>query len=510
MMALCDGVTAFNCLSSVKMDWCIRVRVVRMWNINSNLDPEKIKEIELILLDSGGKKIQANVPSHCVYRLSNVFFEDGVYVIAYFRVIDNISFCMNPFKLVLCAGTTVITSKNVGIPHYSLTLFDAQKISNYQDGLHYLIDVIGVVTDVQSNPDSDVGAVKITLADKSGICVCFLYGDYADQFKDTLYHRKYELPVLVLQFVNIKVAQGLLDVIFVESVEHVTRVLLNPSIPEVEQFKIEMGYASGSNNLTMKEYYSGSDSCRELEFNGLYPHKTIYEFVHALEDGLFVLCPKVSVIFKVDQWFYPVCDCGNFLEYGAGSYYCVWCHHTVFSTASKCKFQMIVHDDTSAAVLPICYNLLQEIDPINDNGSSFVLSDDGEQVMSDKTVLMIMKKVRRVNVLSDDDVEVVHMTDAIDLIKKFHDVGSNFTPIKSIFETASTSLPYDLNGPGFVSPLPVCVNAGKTTLAEYGVEGIVDDAAVEYRRRYKEFKVRSRNNTLMKFDIVGSSSSDSF
>ncbi|GAU41905.1 hypothetical protein TSUD_268080 [Trifolium subterraneum] len=341
---------------------------------------------------------------------------------------------MNPFKLVLCVGTTVITSKNVGIPHYSLTLFDAQKISNYQDGLHYLIDVIGVVTDVQSNPDSDAGAIKITLADKR---------DYADQFKDTLYHRKYELPVLVLQFVDIKVAQG---VIFVESVEHVTRVLLNPPIPEVEQFKIEMGYASGSNNLTMKD----------------------------MELDLIIVFGAITL--------------------------CLVLHPS----------NMIVHDDTSAAVLPICYNLLQEIDPINDNGSSFVLSDDGEQVMSDKTVLMIVKKVRRVNVLSDDDVEVVRMTDAIDLIKKFHDVGSNFTPIKSIFETASTSLPYDLNGPGFVSPLPVCVNTGKTTLAEYGVEGIVDDAAAEYRRRYKEFKVRSRNNTLMKFDIVGSSSSDSF
>jgi hypothetical protein len=80
-----------------------------------------------------------------------------------------------------------------------------------------------------------------------------------------------------------------------------------------------------------KGFYSSSTLCKELEFNGLYPHKTLFEFVRTFEEGLFVLCCKVVGLFQVKQWFYPVCRCGEFLEFASGAYYCVRCHVTVFS-----------------------------------------------------------------------------------------------------------------------------------------------------------------------------------
>jgi hypothetical protein len=84
-----------------------------------------------------------------------------------------------------------------------------------------------------------------------------------------------------------------------------------------------------------KEYYSSSKLCKEIEFNGLYPHKTLFEFVRTLEEGMFVLCCKVVGVFPIKQWFYPVRRCGEFLEFAAGSYYCVMCHVTVFSIPSR-------------------------------------------------------------------------------------------------------------------------------------------------------------------------------
>jgi hypothetical protein len=96
-----------------------------------------------------------------------------------------------------------------------------------------------------------------------------------------------------------------------------------------------MGYINNSYPLTKTWYYSSSKVCKELEFNGLYPHKTIYEFINTFEDGLFVLCGKMVCLFKVDKWFYPVCYCGAFLNIASGSYYCARCHVTVFSGSSK-------------------------------------------------------------------------------------------------------------------------------------------------------------------------------
>ncbi|PNX95169.1 replication factor-A carboxy-terminal domain protein [Trifolium pratense] len=456
------NVTPLHRLNTSKLDWVINVRLVRMWKIRSSFSPEKIKEIQLILLDSGGKKIQATVPALCV----------------------------DLFSKVLCEGCL-----------YSMR--------NYRNGLSYVIDVIGVVTEVHVNPANDTGAVKVTLADKRGMFECFLYGDYGDELKNLLYENGSELAILLLQFVSITSNKG---VIFVESVDQVTKVLLNPPILEVEEFKIKMGYVSGSSQVTKNQFYSGSTSCKDLEFNGLYPSKSLYDFIQTFEDGIFVMCVKIVGLFKVDQWFYPVCHCGDFLDYEAGSYYCVSCHHSVFGTTSKCSYicscrlQIAVQDATSAALLPMSENLLEGIDVINNNGSSFALSNDGEKVLADKSVLMIVKKIRRVDDVTDDVVEVLRVTDGVDLIEKFHLAGNNFTPTKCIFQAASADLPSDLSECAMLSSLPHCDDAGKKVLVEERFQTILKDSAPEYHRKYIQFNVRNDSGFIGRVHTDSSSS----
>jgi hypothetical protein len=50
-MASFSKVTPLIELHTNSLDWTIKVRVVRMWTIQSSINPEKITEIELILLD---------------------------------------------------------------------------------------------------------------------------------------------------------------------------------------------------------------------------------------------------------------------------------------------------------------------------------------------------------------------------------------------------------------------------------------------------------------------------
>jgi hypothetical protein len=63
-------------------------------------------------------------------------------------------------------------------------------------------------------------------------------------------------------------------------------------------------------------------------------------------------------------------------------------------------------------------------------GSTFGVSSPEEKILIDKTVLLIVKKVQRSDDLSDDVVEVLRMTDDVDLIKQFQVNGNNFTPLK--------------------------------------------------------------------------------
>ncbi|WJX33709.1 hypothetical protein P8452_21891 [Trifolium repens] len=160
-------------LHTRSLDWTIKVRVLRMWYIKSIIDPEKITEIHLILLDQESKKIEATVPAECVDRFSKILFESGVYMIVYFRVEENVSSCMstfNQFKLLLNQSTIMFQSQSLAIPRHSLTLFTSQRIANYRNGASYLIDFVGVVTDVYAKPVDEVGqeitnAVRVLLTD---------------------------------------------------------------------------------------------------------------------------------------------------------------------------------------------------------------------------------------------------------------------------------------------------------------------------------------------------------
>jgi len=76
----------------------------------------------------------------------------------------------------------------------------------------------------------------------------------------------------------------------------------------------------------------------QLEFNRLYPSKTLAELVKSHETGLAVVCGKIVGCFQVDQWWYPMCDCGNCMKVHDGVYICIVCGRTTFGVKSKYGF----------------------------------------------------------------------------------------------------------------------------------------------------------------------------
>ncbi|XP_045791496.1 uncharacterized protein LOC123886205 [Trifolium pratense] len=289
--------TPLDRLRCNSLDWSIKVRVVRMWKVRRCLKTHDIYEIELILLDKEGKKIQATVPAEFVDRFANILFEDGVYMIEYFHM---------------------------------LWVLSLMYFCHPADGMSGGMDC----------------GVRVILADMCGKFECFLSGRNAYELERMLNGCTRDLPILVLLFVRIVAKNGF---VFIECIDDVSKVLLNPPYVEVDQFKNDMGYKCCSVPLVKKEYYSGSKSCKELEFTRLYPHKTVHELIHTFQDGLFVLCGKIVGLFKVDQWFY------------------------------RCSLQIGIQDGTSGVLLPMSENLLEGIESIRDNGSSFALSDYGEK-----------------------------------------------------------------------------------------------------------------------------------
>lgn len=79
-----------------------------------------------------------------------------------------------------------------------------------------------------------------------------------------------------------------------------------------------------------------------LSFSKMYPKKSIKELLVPPEGGFFVVCARVAGFRKVDQWFYPVCDCNSFMGNEFGFYLCDVCHRTSFNVTPKYVISIIV------------------------------------------------------------------------------------------------------------------------------------------------------------------------
>jgi hypothetical protein len=67
----------------------------------------------------------------------------------------------------------------------------------------------------------------------------------------------------------------------------------------------------------------------------MYPKKTIKELLATPEGGYFVVYGRIAGFVRVDQWFYTVCDCNNFMGNEFGFYLCDVCHRTSFNVTPK-------------------------------------------------------------------------------------------------------------------------------------------------------------------------------
>ncbi|GAU39761.1 hypothetical protein TSUD_220040 [Trifolium subterraneum] len=132
-------------------------------------------------------------------------------------------------------------------------------------------------------------------------------------------------------------------------------------------------------------------------------------------------------------------------------------------------------------------SLLQGIE----SGACFALSSSDEKILADKVILMIVKKAVRADEFSDDIVDVLGITDDIDMINQFHFHGTNFIPSKvpdihtrSMFQGSSAQLTPVFGNIGVESSMAGCVGRGKKSLIEDDFNPMLNNGppSQEYQR----------------------------
>ncbi|XP_019266001.1 PREDICTED: uncharacterized protein LOC109243509 [Nicotiana attenuata] len=78
-----------NDITISKMQWKLKVRVVRMWEKPDRFNPGSIFSIELVLQDEKGDRIHASIGKSVLHIFNRKINEHGLYVMANFIVCQN-------------------------------------------------------------------------------------------------------------------------------------------------------------------------------------------------------------------------------------------------------------------------------------------------------------------------------------------------------------------------------------------------------------------------------------
>jgi hypothetical protein len=78
-----------------------------------------------------------------------------------------------------------------------------------------------------------------------------------------------------------------------------------------------------------------SPAASPSEFIRFHHARSVLELIKSPETGIAVVCAKIVGCFQVDQWWYPMCDCGKAMVVKEGLYQCVDCNRTTFTVRSK-------------------------------------------------------------------------------------------------------------------------------------------------------------------------------
>ncbi|XP_020979366.1 uncharacterized protein LOC110271971 [Arachis ipaensis] len=201
--------------------------------------------METVLVDENRCKIQASVKKQLINRFRDVIVEGEVHRMAYFGVVPNQSgyrATEHEFKLAFLHRTTVIGVNDNIIPRTCFSVYPFTELLKITDDHPYFVDVIGLLTSVGEEKEyaregKIVKMIVVELASKDLTMRRTLFGEYVDQMNHFLGSGYVEQPVVILQLAKIKVFRGQVGL---QNVMHATKILFNPDIHEVLEFKKSM------------------------------------------------------------------------------------------------------------------------------------------------------------------------------------------------------------------------------------------------------------------------------
>ncbi|XP_019262395.1 PREDICTED: uncharacterized protein LOC109240216 [Nicotiana attenuata] len=257
-----------------KMQWKLKVRVVRLWEVPDRFNPGNILSIELVLQDEKGDRISASIGKSVLHLFKTQITELGLYHMANFIVCHNkekFNSTKHMLRLTFTQRTTVAETSD---PLFPMNIFDLrpydQLINKVDVNENELFDVIGEIVNFSEVHTQNQGGnsrkfMDIELEDdeRKKLSATF-WGEFVDEIVPHLLSSNNQPIIVVMQLIK---AHKFQDSYSVRNTWNASKLWINPNFPQSDEFKTRLLAVRDNNSerLTQtisQQSYSVSD---ELE-----------------------------------------------------------------------------------------------------------------------------------------------------------------------------------------------------------------------------------------------------
>lgn len=318
--------TSLKDVNESSQQWTVRARLVRFCKHLSPDEPNKIRRLDLVLLDDEGMAMDGQIPEAWVDGLLSKINEGSVYYIRYFQVRNAREMYKpvdHPCLMRFTAHTKVYEINPVPpqFPQYAYNLATFEILNTRIDVTSYCSDVIGILkgcshVKLQNTSKGTRPLRNVDISNEHGeTAVIALWGNHANEFEADRYMDMSNHGPVVLLFVGVTCRRfdGKLSL----QGSTLCRWYANPEIPEA------MTLHSSTVGRTAAASWYGPTATQATPQRITIQELATFTNPHTIYSNRYIINAKLIALLPHQSWWYLACNkCNRKTELVDGAYKC--------------------------------------------------------------------------------------------------------------------------------------------------------------------------------------------
>ncbi|QHN92759.1 Replication protein A 70 kDa DNA-binding subunit C [Arachis hypogaea] len=344
MLGMNNRVDLVEKITPWRESWKVHVKVVKLWyHKNPALDPSQ-NLLHMVLMDEKLHKIQATIRDQLISKFAVSLNEGDLYLMTHFTVLPNTGLnrvTKHRFRLLFQYKTSVVSVVSPRIPHSGLCFTSIDEIDQMTKDHNFLIDFVGIITGVRKERDVAsygklIKAVVLEVFTHGKKVQCNVFGNACDLLEYENLQKYPRSPMIVLESFKIKPIEG---GVILQNVINVSRLFINPDIPESVEFLSRFSVASyGFSRLVTNDLgYLIS------KVDGDYFNPKEISNIQDLDDAHYFVIGTIKEVMDEPDWWYYSCVCGHAVVDHEDLYLCDACGSCVEHVMLKYRIRVKIH-----------------------------------------------------------------------------------------------------------------------------------------------------------------------